>query len=159
MPCHAYNRRDEWKHPREQRRRRCDPGGVPPGSAERTRPPDPHRAPDRLAELTRDDAVRAVVLTGSGEKAFIAGADIAYMAGLDVDGARDWGRLGHEAARLLEQMPKVTIAAINGFALGGGCEMALACDIRYASPNARLGQPEVNLGIIPGWAGPSASHG
>jgi len=93
------------------------------------------------------------VLTGAGEKAFIAGADIKYMSGLDVDGAKAWGALGHEAGRLLETMPKATIAAINGFALGGGCELALACDIRYASARAKLGQPEINLGIVPGWGG------
>lgn len=75
------------------------------------------------------------------------------MSGLGVDEAKEWGALGHEAGRLLETMPKPTIAAINGFALGGGCELALACDIRYASTNAKLGQPEVNLGIIPGWGG------
>jgi enoyl-CoA hydratase len=93
------------------------------------------------------------VLTGAGEKAFVAGADIKYMSGLDVVQAKAWGELGHEAANLLEQMPKPTIAAINGFALGGGCELALACDLRYASSNAKLGQPEINLGIIPGWGG------
>jgi enoyl-CoA hydratase len=108
---------------------------------------------DRLRELADDDAVRAVVLTGAGEKAFVAGADIKYMSGLDVEEAKAWGALGHEAGRLLETMPKPTIAAVNGFALGGGCELALACDIRYASGNAKLGQPEVNLGIIPGWGG------
>ena len=75
------------------------------------------------------------------------------MSGLDVDGAKEWGNLGHEVGHLLETMPKPTIAAINGFALGGGCEVALACDFRYASSNAKLGQPEVNLGIIPGWGG------
>ncbi len=94
-----------------------------------------------------------VVLTGAGDRAFIAGADIAYMSGLDVDEARAWGDLGHEVARLLETMPQPTIAAINGFALGGGCELALACDLRYASSRAKLGQPEINLGIIPGWGG------
>jgi enoyl-CoA hydratase len=108
---------------------------------------------DRLRELADDDGVRVVVLTGAGEKAFIAGADIKYMSGLDVDQAKQWGALGHEAGRLLETMPKPTIAAINGFALGGGCELAIACDIRYAASSAKLGQPEVNLGIIPGWGG------
>jgi enoyl-CoA hydratase len=94
-----------------------------------------------------------VVLTGAGDRAFIAGADIAYMSGLEVEEARAWGELGHEVARLLETMPQPTIAAINGFALGGGCELALACDLRYASSRAKLGQPEINLGIIPGWGG------
>jgi enoyl-CoA hydratase len=108
---------------------------------------------DRLAELAEDDGVRVVILTGAGEKAFVAGADIKYMSGLGVDEAKAWGALGHEAGRLLETMPKPTIAAVNGFALGGGCELALACDIRYASGSAKLGQPEVNLGIIPGWGG------
>ena len=108
---------------------------------------------DRLRELAIDDSVRAVVLTGSGEKAFIAGADIKYMSTLTVLQARAWGALGHECATLLETMPKATVAAVNGFALGGGCELALGCDIRYASSRARLGQPEVNLGILPGWGG------
>jgi enoyl-CoA hydratase len=108
---------------------------------------------DRLRELAAEDDVRVVILTGAGEKAFVAGADIKYMSGLDVDQAKEWGALGHEAGRLLETMPKPTIAAINGFALGGGCELALACDIRYAASGAKLGQPEVNLGIIPGWGG------
>jgi enoyl-CoA hydratase len=108
---------------------------------------------DRLRELAADDAVRIVILTGAGEKAFVAGADIKYMSALDVEQAKEWGALGHDAGQLLETMPKPTIAAINGFALGGGCELALACDIRYASAKAKLGQPEVNLGIIPGWGG------
>jgi enoyl-CoA hydratase len=108
---------------------------------------------DRLRELADDDDVRVVILTGAGEKAFVAGADIRYMSGLDVDEAKAWGALGHDAGRLLETMPKPTIAAVNGFALGGGCELALACDIRYAASGAKLGQPEVNLGIIPGWGG------
>ena len=108
---------------------------------------------DRLRELAADDAARVVVLTGAGEKAFVAGADIKYMSGLGPDEAKGWGALGHEAVRLLEEMPKPTIAAINGFALGGGCELALGCDIRYASSKARLGQPEIDLGIVPGWGG------
>jgi enoyl-CoA hydratase len=108
---------------------------------------------DRLRELADDVDTRVVVLTGAGDRAFIAGADIKYMSGLDVDRAKAWGELGHEAGRLLETMVQPTIAAINGFALGGGCELALACDLRYASSNAKLGQPEINLGIIPGWGG------
>jgi len=108
---------------------------------------------DRLRELADDESTRAVILTGAGEKAFVAGADIKYMSGLDVRQAKEWGALGHDAGRLLETMPKPTIAALNGFALGGGCELALACDIRYAAGNAKIGQPEVNLGIIPGWGG------
>jgi enoyl-CoA hydratase len=108
---------------------------------------------DRLREHADDDRVRVVILTGAGEKAFVAGADIKYMSGLDVDQAKRWGALGHEVGRLLETMPKPTIAAINGFALGGGCELAIACDLRYAASSAKLGQPEVNLGIIPGWGG------
>ena len=108
---------------------------------------------DRLREVAADQSVRAVVLTGAGEKAFVAGADIKYMSGLSPEDAKGWGALGHEAGRLLETMPKPTIAAINGFALGGGCELALACDIRYASSRAKLGQPEINLGIVPGWGG------
>ena len=108
---------------------------------------------DHLRELAEDSEARVVVVTGAGERAFAAGADIKYMSGLDVDGAKEWGNLGHEVGHLLETMPKPTIAAINGFALGGGCEVALACDFRYASSNAKLGQPEVTLGIIPGWGG------
>ena len=108
---------------------------------------------DRLIDLANDESTRVVVLTGTGEKAFAAGADIKYMSGLGVQEAKEWGALGHETTRLLETMPKPTIAAVNGFALGGGCELALACDMRYASTGAKLGQPEINLGIIPGWGG------
>jgi enoyl-CoA hydratase len=108
---------------------------------------------DRLGELADDEETRVVVVTGAGERAFVAGADIKYMSGLGVDEAKAWGALGHEATRLLETMLKPTIAAVNGFALGGGCELALACDIRYAASRAKLGQPEINLGIIPGWGG------
>jgi len=108
---------------------------------------------EQLTELAHDDATRVVVLTGAGERAFVAGADIKYMSGLSVLEARAWGGLGHACALLLETMRKPTIAAINGFALGGGCELALACDLRYAASTAKLGQPEINLGIIPGWGG------
>jgi enoyl-CoA hydratase len=108
---------------------------------------------DRLRELADDGSSHVVVLTGAGDRAFVAGADIKYMSRLDPSQAKEWGALGHEAARLLDEMPKPTIAAINGFALGGGCELALGCDLRYASSNARLGQPEIDLGIVPGWGG------
>jgi len=94
-----------------------------------------------------------VVLTGAGDRAFAAGADIKEMEAMTVDEARAWGALGHDCGRLLETMPKPTLAAVNGFALGGGCELALACDVRYASTGAKLGQPEVSIGIIPGWGG------
>jgi enoyl-CoA hydratase len=107
----------------------------------------------RLREAAEDETIRVVVLTGAGDRAFIAGADIRLMSSMTVLEARRWGRLGHECADLLESMPKPALAAVNGFALGGGCEFALACDVRYASSRAKLGQPEVNLGIIPGWGG------
>ena len=108
---------------------------------------------DRLRDAESDAGTRVIVLTGAGERAFAAGADIKYMSGLGVEAAQEWGALGHECGRRLETIPKPTIAAVNGFALGGGCELALACDIRYASSAAKLGQPEINLGIIPGWGG------
>jgi len=108
---------------------------------------------DRLKELRDDSGVRVVVLTGAGDRAFAAGADIKYMSGLNPAEAKEWGELGQEVGRLLETSPQPSIAAVNGFALGGGCELALACDIRYAASTAKLGQPEVNLGIIPGWGG------
>jgi enoyl-CoA hydratase len=108
---------------------------------------------DALQRLKRDDETRVVVLTGAGEKAFVAGADIKEMREKSVLQARTYGELGQECAHILETMRKPSIAAVNGFALGGGCELALACDIRYASSRAKLGQPEINLGIIPGWGG------
>ena len=108
---------------------------------------------DHLEDLAADPEAHVVLLTGAGDKAFVAGADIKYMQSLGVLEARRWGELGQACANLLETIPKPTIAAINGYALGGGCELALACDIRIASREAKLGQPEVNLGIIPGWGG------
>ena len=106
-----------------------------------------------ILELQRDDAVRAVVLTGSGEKAFIAGADINELATQTPTSGRDHARTGQHVLDLIEHMGKPVVAAINGFALGGGCELAMACTIRLAADTARLGQPEINLGIIPGYAG------
>jgi len=112
---------------------------------------------DELTEVIelveRDRAVRALVLTGSGEKAFVAGADIAAMSTMTPTEARAFAERAHRLFERLERLPIPTIAAVNGFALGGGCELSLACDLVYASENARLGQPEVNLGIIPGFGG------
>ena len=106
-----------------------------------------------LDDLARDADVRVVVLTGAGDRAFIAGADIKYMQGLTVHEGLRWAELGQACAQLLETMPKPTIAAVNGYALGGGCELALACDLRIAAATAKIGQPEINLGILPGWGG------
>ncbi|OFZ02137.1 MAG: hypothetical protein A2070_01940 [Bdellovibrionales bacterium GWC1_52_8] len=106
-----------------------------------------------LEELAKDEAVRVVVLTGDGEKAFIAGADILQMKDLSPNDGVRFSQLGHEVARILELMPKPTIAAVNGFALGGGTELAIACDFILASEKAVFGQPEVGLGIIPGFGG------
>lgn len=97
--------------------------------------------------------IRAVILTGGGEKAFVAGADISYMQELDAMAAAEFAGLGHRVMSAIESLPQPVIAAVNGFALGGGCELALACDMRIASENARFGQPEVNLGVIPGFGG------
>ncbi len=103
--------------------------------------------------LKDEAAVKVVILTGAGEKAFVAGADIAEMQPIDAVTGRQFALLGHQLAATIEDLPKPVIAAVNGFALGGGCELALCCDIRLASENARFGQPEVNLGVIPGFGG------
>ncbi|GAB3233373.1 enoyl-CoA hydratase-related protein [Hymenobacter seoulensis] len=100
-----------------------------------------------------DSAVRGIILTGSGEKSFVAGADIAELTKLDDISARRASESGQDAFRLIEESSKPVIAAVNGFALGGGCELAMACHMRIASDNARFGQPEVNLGLIPGYGG------
>lgn len=97
--------------------------------------------------------VRVVVLTGAGPKAFVAGADIAQMTSLSPIQARDFSRLGQGLMRRIEGLGKPVIAMVNGFALGGGMELAMACHLRIASDNARLGQPEINLGLIPGFGG------
>jgi enoyl-CoA hydratase len=108
---------------------------------------------EEFASIKEDRSIRAVVLTGAGDRAFAAGADIKEMASLDRVGALEFGRLGHRMTRMIETLPQPVIAAVNGFALGGGCEIALACDIRLASENAVFAQPEVGLGIPPGWGG------
>jgi enoyl-CoA hydratase len=106
-----------------------------------------------VAELDADATVRVVIVTGAGEKAFVAGADIAAMAGMTVSQARAFAQKGGAVGDAIERSAKPWIAAVNGFALGGGCELALACDFVYASQAAKLGQPEVNLGVIPGFGG------
>jgi enoyl-CoA hydratase len=106
-----------------------------------------------FAGAAQDPQVRAVVLTGSGSKAFVAGADIAQMNGLTAIEAREFSLLGQQLMRRIERMPKPVIAMVNGYALGGGLELAMACHLRVAAEGARLGQPEVNLGLIPGFGG------
>ena len=103
--------------------------------------------------LDEDPGVRVAILTGSGDKAFAAGADIAAMAEMSAAQAARFARLGHRVGALLEQASFPVIAAVNGFALGGGCELALCCDFIYSSDRAKIGQPEVGLGIIPGFGG------
>ena len=106
-----------------------------------------------ILALKHDEAVRVVVITGAGEKSFIAGADINELAVQTPVSGREHARKGQHILDLIEHMGKPVIAAINGFALGGGCELAMACTLRIAADTARLGQPEINLGIIPGYAG------
>ncbi|MBU8894725.1 enoyl-CoA hydratase/isomerase family protein [Corallococcus sp. H22C18031201] len=102
---------------------------------------------------TLGDDTRALIVTGGGDKAFVAGADIAEMVTITAAQAREFSALGHHVFQTLESLPIVTIAAVNGFALGGGCELAMACDLIYASEKAKLGLPEVTLGVIPGFGG------
>lgn len=106
-----------------------------------------------LAELENNEEVKVVILTGSGEKSFVAGADISEMVNATPAEGRKMGLLAKEAFGRLENMPQVTIAAVNGFALGGGCEISMSCDIRVASENAKFAQPECGLGILPGFGG------
>jgi enoyl-CoA hydratase len=107
-----------------------------------------------VADLRERDDVRAIIITGTGEKAFVAGADIKELSQLnDWEEGTAFAQNGQAVFSLIESSPKPFIAAINGFALGGGCELALACHIRICSENAKFGQPEVNLGIIPGYGG------
>jgi enoyl-CoA hydratase len=108
---------------------------------------------DCFQALQKDASVRVVILTGSGAKAFVAGADIGELAALDGAGGEATSQFGQQVFSLIEDLGKPVIAAINGFALGGGCELAMACTLRLAAETARLGQPEVKLGLIPGYGG------
>jgi len=103
--------------------------------------------------LGKDDSVKVIILTGEGDKAFSAGADIEYMSKISPDESVEYAKLGQLVTSTVELVKQPTIAAVNGFALGGGCELAMSCDIRIASDTARLGQPEVTIGIPPGWGG------
>lgn len=106
-----------------------------------------------VLELKRDETIRALVVTGAGEKAFVAGADISELAVQTPAGGKEHAHQGQHVLSLIESMGKPVIAAINGFCLGGGCELAMACTLRIAGDTARIGQPEINLGLIPGFAG------
>ncbi len=108
---------------------------------------------DAVQDIYNDPDIRAAIITGEGEKAFVAGADISEFSTLNEVEGRNMSGRGQKILQLLESSPKPIVAAINGYALGGGCELAMACHIRVATPNAVLGQPEVNLGIIPGFGG------
>ena len=108
---------------------------------------------DVVEKIAVDKAVQVVIITGAGEKSFVAGADIVEMSTKNAVEGRVWGQVGQNIFTEIENLPQPVIAAVNGFALGGGCELACACDIRYASENAKFGQPEVGLGITPGFGG------
>jgi 3-hydroxypropionyl-coenzyme A dehydratase len=115
---------------------------------------------DVIAELSRsidivgvDDSIKVVIITGSGDRSFCAGADIAYMVNIDPMKAERYASSAQGVLNKIERLEKPVIAAVNGFALGGGCELAMVCDIRIASSNAKIGQPEVTIGIPPGWGG------
>jgi enoyl-CoA hydratase len=106
-----------------------------------------------LDEIAADENIRVLILTGAGDKAFVAGADISELATFDSLKAKAFARRGHDIISRLQQLPIAVIAAVNGFALGGGTEISIACDFIYASENAKFGQPEINLGVIPGFGG------
>ena len=108
---------------------------------------------DLVGKIAADSEIKVVVITGSGSKSFVAGADIVEMSTKNAVEGRAFGKIGQDTFTEIENMPQPVIAAINGFALGGGCELSCACDIRYASENAKFGQPEVGLGITPGFGG------
>jgi enoyl-CoA hydratase len=108
---------------------------------------------DAIKTCYDDDSIKAVIVTGAGDKAFVAGADIVEMQDLEPCDALKFMERGHETYRALELLPKPTIAAVKGFALGGGTEITMSCDMRFAADNARFGQPEILLGLTPGWGG------
>ncbi len=115
---------------------------------------------DVVSELSRtidiiaaDDSIKVVIITGAGERSFCAGADISYMVNIDPMQAERYATSAQSVINKIERLEKPVIAAVNGFALGGGCELAMACDIRIASNNAKIGQPEATIGITPGWGG------
>src|SRR5262245_41292697 len=108
---------------------------------------------DAFRRAAEDSSIRALIVTGAGDKAFVAGADINELAVLSPLEAQGYAARGQRIFGRLETMPKPTVAAVNGFALGGGLELAMACMVRFASPNAKLGQPEIKLGILPGYGG------
>jgi enoyl-CoA hydratase len=108
---------------------------------------------DVMDEVYSNAEIKGVIITGAGPKAFVAGADISEFRGLDIAQGSILARRGHDTFNKIEQCPKPVIAAVNGFALGGGCELAMSCHIRVASETAKFGQPEVNLGLIPGYGG------
>lgn len=108
---------------------------------------------DVIGRARSDDSIRVIVMTGAGEKAFVAGADITGFKSMNSLQARLFAEQGQDLFFRIEQLPKPVIACVNGFALGGGCELAMACDFIYASDKARFGQPEINLGLIPGFGG------
>ena len=103
--------------------------------------------------LGKDDSIKVIILTGEGDKAFSAGADIEYMSKISADESEEYAKLGQLVTATVENVKQPTIAAVNGFALGGGCELAMSCDIRIAANTAKMGQPEVTIGIPPGWGG------
>ena len=104
-------------------------------------------------DINTNDEIKCVILTGSGDRAFSAGADISYMSKITADESVVYAKLGQKVTNTIEHTRQPVIAAVNGFALGGGCEVAMSCDMRIASEKARLGQPEVTIGIPPGWGG------
>lgn len=112
-----------------------------------------HELGEAMGKLERDDEVAVIIITGAGDRAFVAGGDVAFMQNLSPMEARDFAVMGQRVLTNIENLSKPVIAAVNGFALGGGCELAMACDIRVASEKAKFGQPEVTLGIMAGFGG------